>query len=151
MASINTGKMLLAGVAAFVVLYVADGLVNGVLLADQWAAYQKSIGKAGEFSGGQLGIFAVLDLIAGMAVAWIYASIRPRFGSGPATAVRAGLLAWVLTALLPNSFLIASEAMPANLLWVGIGFAVVQYVLAALVAGFIYKEEAAPAARRASA
>ena len=151
MASINTSKLWMAGVAAFMVLYVADGLVNGVLLAEQWAAYQKSIGKTGEFSGGQLAIFAVLDLIAGMAVAWIYASIRPRFGSGPATAVRAGVVAWVLTALLPNAFLIASEAMPASLLWIGIGCAVVQYVIAALIAGFVYKEEAAPAARRASA
>ena len=64
MASINTSKLLLAGAAAFAVLYVADGLVNGVLLADQWTAYQKSIGKTGEFSAAQLGIFAVLDFSA---------------------------------------------------------------------------------------
>ena len=151
MATINTQKMFLGGVGAFVVLYIADGLLNGVILADQWAAYQKSIGKPGAFSGGQLAFFGLLDVIAGLTVAWLYAAIRPRFGAGPGTAIKAGVCAWVLTALVPNAFLTASEAMPARLMYIGTSVAIVQYILAALVAGFIYTENSAPAARRASA
>jgi hypothetical protein len=29
-------------------------------------------------------------------VVWLYAAIRPRFGAGPATAVRAGLAFWIV-------------------------------------------------------
>ena len=56
--------------------------------------------------------------------------------------VRAGVLAWVLTALLPSGFLIASEAMPSGLVMIGIAVGLVQYVAAGLVAGVLYREGA---------
>ena len=152
MASINTSKMIIAGVAAGVILFIADGLVNGVLLADQWAAYQKSIGKPSEFSGSQMGIFSAIDVGVGLMLAWVYAAIRPRFGAGPATAIRAGIATWALTSLLPGLFLIASQAMPADLMWISIGIGIIQFAIAGYVAGVLYKEAAEPAAmRRASA
>ena len=130
MASINTSKMLVAGVAAGVFLFLVDGVVNGVILADQWAAYQKSLGKTGEFSAAQMGIFAVLDLVVGLLLAWMYAAIRPRFGAGAGTAIRVGVVGWLLSGLIPNSFLIASGVLPVGLMSAVIGIALVQSVVA---------------------
>lgn len=40
----------------------------------------------------------------GFAAMWIYVGIRPRFGAGPKTAIYAGIAAWVLASLVPNTF-----------------------------------------------
>jgi hypothetical protein len=150
MDSINTSRLVVAGLSAGIALFVIDGLVNGVLLAEQWAAYQKSIGKSGEFSGGQMAAFTFLDVIAGLALAWLYAAIRPRFGPGPATALRAGFVTWLLLSI-PSAFMVATQVMPAGLTAISVGYALAQYLLVGLLAGYLYKEAGAVAVMRAGA
>ena len=150
MASINTNRLLIAGMAAGVVLFITDGLINGGLLADQWSTYQRSIGKSGEFSTTQMTIFGVIDLIAGLVLAWVYAAIRPRFGAGPATGLRAGLVVWLILNI-SSAFLVASNALPANLVGMAAGFGLIQYLAVGMLAGYLYKEEGAPAPRRSAA
>jgi hypothetical protein len=56
----------------------------------------QSVGKAPAFGGNQIAGFVINGFIASTARVWLYAAIRPRFGPGPATAIRAGLAGgWV--------------------------------------------------------
>ncbi len=108
MGRINLGRVLLAGIVAGLVSDVLAYIVDGVLLAEQWADGQKLIGLA-PFSSSQLIWFNVLGIVSGIVLIWIYAGIRPRFGAGAKTAVIAGLTVWAIATLIPN----------LNFMWIG--------------------------------
>ena len=80
------------------VLNVVDFLVWGVWLAPDMAAALQAAGKKPIDS--LIPLFIVLDFVYGIALVQLYAAIRPRFGPGPGTAVKAGIFVWVLISLL---------------------------------------------------
>ena len=45
-------------------------------------------------------LFILLDFVYGIALVQLYAAIRPRFGPGPGTAVKAGIFVWVLITIV---------------------------------------------------
>jgi hypothetical protein len=101
MGKINVARVFIAGIVAGLVADVLGYLVDGKLLAPQWAEGMKALGHT-EFSSNQWIWFNLLGLVGGIVVIWLYAAIRPRFGAGAKTAVLAGLAVWVVGALLPN-------------------------------------------------
>lgn len=46
----------------------------------------------------------VLDVVGGIWTMWLCASIRPRYGSGPRTAVLAGFAAWLFSSVVVIQF-----------------------------------------------
>jgi hypothetical protein len=142
MGKINMGRVIIAGIVAGLVADVLGYLVDGVLLAPQWAEGMKALGQA-NFSSNQWIWFNLLGLVNGIALIWIYAAIRPRFGAGAKTAVCAGLAVWVVGMLLPN----------LGFMWVGGLFShrltvmttlggVVEIVVGAIAGGALYQESA---------
>jgi hypothetical protein len=133
----NINRVILAGLLAGIVYFLGDGLVHGVLLKQQWAAI---LGPQTQQDLHSPVFFLPYDLLKGLAVMWIYAGIRPRFGPGPKTAVLAGLAGWFLVipvallGLLPMNFFSTQFVM----LWSVYG--VVPMVVGALVGGWIYRE-----------
>jgi len=131
----NINRVILGGLLAGIVYFFGDGLVHGVLLKQQWAAI---LGPQTQQDLHSPAYFLPYDLLKGLAVIWIYAGIRPRFGPGPKTAVLAGLAGWFLVipvallGLLPMNFFSAQFVM----LWSVYG--VVAMVVGALVGGWIY-------------
>ena len=102
MGKINIGRVILGGLVAGIVADVLSYFVDGVLLASQWSGrMNKLLGHAG-CSTCQCISFSLLGLVCGIALIWIYAAIRPRFGAGVKTAIYAGLAVWVVGVLLPN-------------------------------------------------
>ena len=141
MNKINMTRVLLGGLAAMVVLNASDGILNSFILADQWAAYLQSVGKTPEFGLHQIAGFMINGLVLGIAMAWLYAAIRPRFGAGPATAVRAGLAVWVIGYLVPNVAYIISDLAPGKLTVITTIVGIGQTIVASLAAAWAYKEE----------
>jgi hypothetical protein len=137
--------VILGGIVAGIVVDVLGYLVDGMLLAPQWAAGMKALGRP-EFATSQIVLFNVLGLAQGLFAVWLYAAIRPRYGAGPKTAVCAGLATWVAIILLPNlGFMSASGLFPANLtLWTSAG-GIVELVIGTLVGAALYQEDAAVA------
>jgi hypothetical protein len=43
--------------------------------------------------------WVTFDFLCGIALVWLYASIRPRYGPGPKTAVIGGIALWLITHL----------------------------------------------------
>jgi|SRR5271167_1957905 len=101
MGKINVGRVIIAGLVAGIVADILGYLVDGILLAPQWAEGMKALGLT-NFSANQWIWFNLLGLVSGIALIWIYAAIRPRFGAGVKTAVFAGVAVWIIGSLLPN-------------------------------------------------
>jgi len=142
MGKINIGRVLLGGIVAGIVGDVLGYLVDGVMLAPQWAVAMKALGQA-EFSVNQMVAFNIIGLGYGIFVVWLYAMMRPRYGAGPKTAVYAGLAAWAIGALLPNVSLMGVAGLfPSNLTAMTTAGAIVESVVAALTGAALYKEGA---------
>ena len=151
MGKINMGRVIIGGLVAGVVINMFEGVLNGLVLADRWSAYMQSLGKAPAFATGQLVGFDVIGFVLGILTVRLYAAIRPRFGSGPRTAVRAGLIIWAVGTLVPGVTNVITGLAPANLTYIGIAVGIVEYVLAGLAGAALYKESEANAARAMAA
>ena len=142
MGRINIGRVILGGIVAGIVGDILGYLVDGVMLAPQWAAGMRALGRA-EFSVSQNVAFNIIGLVYGILIVWLYAEIRPRYGAGPKTAVCAGLAVWVAGVLLPNiGFMWAAGLFPASLTVMTTAAGIVELVLAALAGAALYKEGA---------
>jgi hypothetical protein len=136
---INTGKMIMGGIAAGVVIDVGEGLSNLVLFAADFADLQESMGVAAP-SGTTIMLFNLFGLALGLGTAWMYGAIRPRFGPGPKTGICAGLAVWGFFYLMNG---IAQNLMglyPMGLMLKVLAFQAVFMCAAGYVAGMLYKE-----------
>ena len=145
MGKINSGRVVLGGIVAGIVGNILGYLVDGLMLAPQWAAAMKTLGRP-EFSVNQIVAFNIIGLVYGILVVGLYALIRPRYGAGPKTAVYAGLGAWAIGVLLPNASLMGAAGLfPSNLTAMTTAAAIVETVAAALAGAALYKEGASSA------
>jgi hypothetical protein len=142
MEKINLGRVVLGGIVAGIVGNILGYIVDDVLLASQWAAGMRALGRP-DFTANQIVSFVLLGLAYGVFVVWLYAAIRPRYGAGPKTAVYAGLMAWAIGTLLPNAgFMSVTGLFPAGLTVMTTLGGIVESVAAALAGAAIYKEAA---------
>lgn len=135
----NGKRILLGGLVAGVFVNVSEAILNGGILMDEYQAVAEMHSIA-ETSWAMAG-YIVGALIFGLAVAWIYAAIRPRFGPGPATAALAGVVVWIVGDGVPTIWFMAmglSFGAGATILTVVWTF--VEMVLAGLIAGWLYQE-----------
>ena len=146
MTKTNMARVVLGGILAGLVLNILGFIVDGVLLAPRWNAAMSALGRSGEITVNQIVGFNILGFCYGVAVVWLYAAIRPRYGAGPKTAVTAGLALWVVGVLLPNvGFMSVNGLFPANLTMMTTLGGIVECVAAALAGAAVYKESAEPA------
>jgi hypothetical protein len=140
MGKINLGRVILGGIIAGIVADLLGFLVDGMLLASKWNDGMKRLGQ-GDVSTNQIILFNLLGLAGGIALIWIYAAIRPRFGAGVKTAVYAGLTFWVVGVLIPNlSFMWVTGLFGRRLTSYTTAGALVEIVVAAIAGAAVYKE-----------
>lgn len=140
MGKINLGRVILGGLLAGLVLNVVDYLVYGVALAGDLEAAMRDLGRE-PVGGSQIAWFVFLDFLYGIFLVYLYAAIRPRFGAGPRTAVIAGLLVWVVAALLHSLAEMQMGLFPARVYVIGLVVALIALPVAANVGAWLYKEE----------
>ncbi|MGA3177805.1 MAG: hypothetical protein ABSE19_10725 [Candidatus Acidiferrum sp.] len=142
MGKINMGRVLIGGIVAGIVADVLGYIVDGILLAPQWANGMKALGHA-NFSSNQWIWFNLLGLVSGIALIWVYAAIRPRCGAGVKTAVCAGLVVWFFSALFPNlGFMWIMGLYPHELTVLTTLGALVEIVVGAIAGAALYQESA---------
>lgn len=138
MGRINVKGVIVGGLVAGLVLNVVDSLVYGVWLAPDLAAALQSAGKPPV--NNLIPLFVVLDFIYGIALVQLYAAIRPRFGAGPGTAVKAGLFVWVLIALLHAIGEAPMGLLPMRIYTLSTLVGLIEFPLAAVAGAKFYKE-----------
>jgi hypothetical protein len=139
MGKINFGRVLLGGLVAGIIINIGEFLLNEKVLANQMKDYF----AAHKFPnpGSSFMVIAIAaTIVLGIAIVFLYAMIRPRFGPGPKAAIVAALTAWFLVFLYNNVIGAALGFVPLNMLAIGFGWALVEYLVAGLVGAWLYKE-----------
>lgn len=139
MSKINVGRVIIGGIVAGIVIDVFEVVLNGFVLAPQWASLMESLNRP-NVGLSQIIWFNVIGLMTGFATVWAYAAIRPRFGAGVMTAVHAGLLVWFVGNALPNAANMFAGLIPSNMSVMMIGVGLVELIAASIAGAWFYQE-----------
>src|SRR5260370_41250894 len=97
MSRINTGRVILAGLAAGVVMDVMGFVINGAILRARWDDATKALGvDPAKMAAQGIAGWVLMGFVIGLAIAWITAAIQPRFAGGAGTGARARFAAWLI-------------------------------------------------------
>ncbi len=142
---INPSKVLLGGVIAGIVMVAINFLVQSYLLGPKSVAELDAF-KAGLGSGMGKGngviVYVLMDILLGVILVWLYAAIRPRFGPGPGTAVKAAVVAWIIQCMAYYGWL-EMGMFSAGLWWSFSIAGLVTLIIGALAGAKFYAEESA--------
>lgn len=145
--AINTSKVVAGGLAAGVVAGIIGYIGFGVLLAKRMEAEAAAVAPALQgrgMSGGAIAANILFSFGIGLALVWLYAAIRPRFGPGMKTATYAALFVWICGFIFHLDWL-TMGLMSAGTYAAAAVIAFIQVIAAAGVGGMLYKEEGAAA------
>lgn len=141
MGQINWTRVVIGGIVAAVILFIAGFIIHGAILGADWTAWQQAGHMPSALPHSEaVVIWIIVSLVSGVTGVWIYAGIRPRYGAGAKTALIAGLMLWLAGALIGALAQYALGNVPQNVIVVGaIGYLVADLI--AIVAGaYFYKE-----------
>lgn len=140
MRKINVGRVILGGLLAGLVINIGEFVLNGVILKADWDAAMKDLGKQ-PIGDQAIAYFVVGGFLLGIAILYLYAGIRPRFGASPKTALCAGLMAWFFASFYVTLGFWSMGIFPTRLLLIGCAWGLVELPLATVVGAWLYKEE----------
>lgn len=139
MSNINTGRVVLGGLLAGLVLNIGEWLLNEKVLGSQmkdFVAKHNFQEPAGSF----IAIAVGLTFVMGIVLVLGYAMIRTRLGPGVKTAIIAGLFAWFgvyfYSGIINSVFL----GIPMGTIVMTTVWGLVEYGLAAIAGAWAYKE-----------
>jgi len=141
MGHINWARVILGGVIAAVILFVAGFIIHGVILEPEWAVWQAMGHMPLALSqGAMIVIWVIVSLINGLTGLWIYAGIRPRYGAGAKTALIAGFILWLVGGLVAALVQFSLGIVPHEVVVVGAIGSLIADLIAILVGAYFYKE-----------
>lgn len=141
MAGINGGKVVVGGLVAGIVYNAFDFVTNTFVTAADMEANMTRLGldPALMQSGSAIATWVSIDFLMGLLVVWVYASMRPRFGPGPKTAVFAGLVPYLAVSFVLFG-LTQGGMLTQGLFWKMSALQVVGTTLGAVAGAAVYKE-----------
>lgn len=150
---INAGRVIGGGLLAGVIMNAVDFVGNGVWLAQRWrdeagALNARLIDPAYD-ARAMIGWIAT-DFLFGILIVWVYAAMRPRFGPGAGTAVKAALFVWVVSHIAYYSFAFTSM-YSASLVVMSSISGLVAAIAGGLAGAWLYQEDDVLARRMANA
>jgi len=148
---INLGRVILGGLVAGVIINLIEGLMNGVVLMSRWEEQMASLNRSEAGSAKQIVVLNLWGFAAGILTVWLYAAIRPRLGAGPKTVMCAGLFCWATICGMGTAVPVILHVYRLDLGLMGVGYELVEMLLASLAGAYFYKEDTAGSARSAGA
>lgn len=137
--SVNTGRVVLGGLLAGLVLNIGEYIFNDFVVGAQmktWFAAHNFAEPTGKFVATAVG----LTFVMGIVIVLTYALIRPRLGPGVNTAIVAGLILWFAAYFYVGIINGVLFGFTGNLICISLVWGIVEYVLAAIVGAWVYKE-----------
>jgi hypothetical protein len=133
---INWGRVTLGGIVAGVVSTVLEGAL-GFLMRSEWETAMKTMKPPG---GAVMAAHALWGLVVGVATIWLYAAIRPRYGPGAATALRAGFAVWLFVHATFSLAVGAMDLLPQKIMLISAAWSLPATLAAILAGAWLYKE-----------
>lgn len=137
--SINTGRVVLGGLLAGLVLNIGEFIFNDFVMGTEmksWLAAHNFAEPTGKFVATAVGLTFVLGIV----IVFTYALIRPRLGPGVNAAIVAGLIAWFLAYLYVGIINGVLFGLSINMICITIVWGLIEYTLAAIAGAWLYKE-----------
>ena len=136
MSKINWSRVLGCGLLAGIVWIVLGAVVTALFGRGFAALPNNSLGRP---TPAFIIVNAILDLLEGVSILWLYAAIRPRYSPGARTAIIAAFAWWCIVSLgdvtwCSFGFFPASTVIP---LMIG---TLPALVLATLIGAWLYRE-----------
>jgi hypothetical protein len=141
MKPINFGRVILGGLLAGVIINISEFLLHAVVLKKDLEDAMRSLNRTTPMGGGQFAVWILFGFVVGIAAVWLYAAIRPRYGPGPGTAVRAGVTVWFFQSLLPSIAMANLGLFEGKLVIVPVIWVLVEQIIATNAGAWLYKEE----------
>jgi hypothetical protein len=140
MTKINLRRVILGGILGGLVMDILGYAVDGRMLASEWTAEMHALGHS-TASNYEIAWMNILGVICGVVAVYLFAAMRPRFGGGTLTAIRAGLIVWVVGSLIPNaSFMYLSGLFSQRLAVLTTAGSLVGTLIGTIVGAAFYKE-----------
>jgi hypothetical protein len=136
---INTGRVIVGGLVAGLIMNISEAVLNLVVLGADTSAALKAHNLP-DFSGGAIAIFLGMTFVVGIVLIWLYASIRPRFGPGPKTAVIAASVVWFLFDVCPAIIFGVMGLFSLSLTLIPIVWSFFEALIAGYVGAMLYSE-----------
>lgn len=139
--AMNTGKVIVGGLVAGVVLNIGDFLINTQILAAENAEFLKRLNidpaLLETFSG--MLPWIVIDFLIGILLVWTYGAIRPRFGPGVGTAIIACLIPFIGITLVLAGFT-SMGVFPMSMMVKGSIASLVSMTIGSVAGAWVYTE-----------
>lgn len=135
----NYARILIGGLVAGLILNAGEFVLNGQILARDMEEFFRRCGFTPP-AGSAFAILILMTFLMGILILFVYASIRPRCGPGPKTAIYAGLIAWFCVYFYNNMVAFALGLIPSRLLIIVLGWGLAEYLIAAVAGAALYKE-----------
>ena len=84
--------------------------------------------------------FIPANFLVGIITIWVYTRLRPSYGPGPKTAVRAALAVWLVFWVAPEAALQPLDLFPNSLLLTVVAVGLLDSIPAALLGAWIYRD-----------
>jgi hypothetical protein len=136
MSKINWSRVVVGGIVAAILVNVLQAPLDLLMRAD-WQEAMKGMKQPGP---SVLVAHLLWSFVIGIATIWLYAAIRPRYGPGWVTALRAGFAVWLF---VHATFAFAAgsmELLPTKLMLLSALFSLPATFAATLVGARIYRE-----------
>jgi hypothetical protein len=147
----NTGRIVLGGVVAALIINVIEWVMNGVVLKADWATAMQTLNRPVDVSSFAVAVYNIIGVLEGIIGVWLYAALSGRYGFGAATRAKAGLVIWVLASFIPNLGMLPSGLFPGRLMAFSVVIDFLAILLGVTMGAVLYREENTPAARTAHA
>ncbi|HUX32382.1 MAG TPA: hypothetical protein VMV51_00810 [Gemmatimonadaceae bacterium] len=138
----NRQKIVIAGLVAGLVLNVIDFVSYRYLLGAHMARALDAVNpalNAAMSTGRAMATSIVIDFLLGIALVWLYAAMRPRYGAGPRNALMSAFFVWLISSFAYSMF--HTMGMMSTRLWLVVAcMALVSMSIGALVGGKLYSE-----------
>jgi hypothetical protein len=97
---INLARVILGGILAGTLVNLSEWALHDLVMREEFRSALGSLGRHNPDDLATIVWWNVWGYILGITAVWLYAAIRPRYGAGLATALRAGFAVWILSCVL---------------------------------------------------
>ena len=141
--NLNIVRLVLAGLASGVIIYVVEGVTNGAILAHGWKLWSAVAERAFVMPDAtySLIMWGVQALIAGLVGAFVYAGIRVWTGVNLRAAYVSGLIIWAVGWLGMSMDKLALGVEPHKFIYYNLLAALLGCLIGQIAGSFIYKDK----------
>ena len=100
MKRVDLSRVILGGILAGTIVNLSEWALHDMVMREQFRSALGSLGRQNPEDLNTIVWWNVWGYVLGITAIWLYAAIRPRYGPGAATALRAGFAVWILSCVL---------------------------------------------------